>query len=62
LALKHPFILFVAFPVSLQLWKPKVQPRLGKPRQRAGRVTMPETAVDENNLAELSENQVRVAG
>src|ERR1017187_7611450 len=57
-AQKRLLILFVSFLVSLQLWKPKVQPGFRKARQGAGGVPMPETAVDENDPAEFPENDV----
>jgi hypothetical protein len=45
--------------IALQLRLPKVNPRLGHPSQRTARVSVPETAVYENDLGFRAEHHVR---
>src|SRR5215813_10195820 len=56
---ERPHVPPIAPLVFFQLWKPEIQPRLRQARERTVPMPMPKAAVNEDDLAEPSENEVR---
>jgi hypothetical protein len=52
----------ITFLIARKLRFPEVETGLWHPRERAARVAVPETAVNENNLSPLSENDIGLPG
>src|SRR5665213_570943 len=59
---KRPFVSIVPFAVSFQLWSPEFEAGLGHARQGAACVPVPETTMDEDNLAPGPEHKIGTAG
>jgi hypothetical protein len=60
-ARKRSFISLVAQFVPLKLWYPEVETGFWQPRERAPGVPMPEAAMNKNNLAPWSEDEIGTA-
>lgn len=52
----------IASAVFSELWHPEAALRFRQPRERAARMAVPITAVDEDDLSEFGENEVRLSG
>jgi hypothetical protein len=51
---------FIAPSIAFKFRFPEILPGLRQTRQRASRVSMPETAVNQNDLAAFSEDEIGV--